>query len=221
MEKAVFQHFYNATVVPLRDKMCEGKEGIKPVDNFEGVYEEYLNQKTLLKILLKREKKDNKEETNNDDKKLDRHKISACITAAIIKTRLISDTNINDKNDDEYLLRGSNRLNEQLAFYCGMSNLIAFMADESDDDIQELKDGVFYFPKTNHSTERIDRNGQDRGIQDYKDSIIRGLYYSNTISGIQTLMLSNIYFLLEAYHKQACELNKLKNKGNYSVVSGR
>jgi len=211
MERAVFQRFYNATVIPLRDKMCEGKEkeGIKPIDNFEGVYEEYLNQKTLLKILLKKE---NEEEANNDDRRLDRHKISACITAAVIKTRLISDTNINDKDDAEYLLRDSNRMNEQLAFYCGMSNLIAFMADESDDDIQELKEGVFHFPKTNHSTVRIDRNGQDRGIQDYKDSIIRGLYYSNTISGVQTLMLSNIYFLLEVYHKQACELNKLKNK---------
>jgi len=214
MERSVFQRFYYATVLPLRDKMCEGKEkeGIKPIDNFEGVYEEYLNQKTLLKLLLKKEKKEN-EETNNDDKRLDRHKISACITAAIIKTRLISNTNINDKND-EYLLRDSNRMNEQLAFYCGMSNLIAFMADESDDDIQELKEGVFYFPKTNHSTERIDRNGQDSGMQDYKDSIIRGLYYSNTISGVQTLMLSNIYFLLEAYHKQACELKKLKNKNS-------
>jgi len=212
MDRAVFQRFYDATVIPLRDRMCEGKqkEGIKPIDNFEGVYEEYLNQKTLLKLLLKKEKGEN-EKVDNENKKLDRHKVSACITAAIIKTRLISDTSINDESDDEYLLRDSNRMNEQLAFYSGISNLIAFMADENDDDAQELKNGVFYFPGTYHSTVRKDRNGQDRGIQDYKDSIIRGLYYSNTISGIQTLMLSNIFFLLEAYHKQACELKKLKN----------
>jgi hypothetical protein len=209
MERAVFKSFYDATVLPLRDKMCEGmeKNGIKPIDNFEGVYEEYLNQKTLLKLLIKKE--GNEEDKNN---RLDRHKISACITAAIIKTRLIRDINVNDKKDDAYLLRDSNRMNEQLAFYCGMGNLIAFMADESDDNIQELKNGFFHFPKTNHSVERIDRNHQTNGEQDYKDSIIRALYYSNTMSGIQTLMLSNIFFLLEAYHKQTCELNKIKNQ---------
>jgi hypothetical protein len=210
MEREVFQRFYDATVLPLRDKMCEGKEkeGIKPIDNFEGVYEEYLNQKTLLKFLLKKEGKD---ETDKNDR-IDRHKISACVTAAIIKTRLIGDTKVNDRSTDEYLLRDSNRMNEQLAFYCGMSNLVAYMADESDDNIQELKDGIFYFPKTNHSVERIDRNHQAQGEQDYKDSIIRALYYSNTMSGIQTLMLSNIFFLLEAYHKQTCELNKIKKQ---------
>jgi hypothetical protein len=211
MERAVFQCFYEDTVLPLRDKMCKGKEkeGIKPIDNFEGVYEEYLNQKTLLKLLLKKE---GKEDEKDKDDKIDRHKISACITAAIIKTRLIGDTNVNDRKDGEYLLRNSNRMNEQLAFHCGMSNLIAFMADEGDDNIQELKAGIFYLPKTNHSVKRINRHNQPQGEQDYKDSIIRALYYSNTMSGIQTLMLSNIFFLLEAYHKQACELNKIKNQ---------
>ena len=209
MERAVFQRFYDATILPLRDKICAEKEieGIKPVDNFEGVYEEYLNQKTLLKLLLKKEGNENE---RND--RLDRHKVSACITVALAKTRLISDANINDRSDDEYLLRNSNRLNEQLAFYSGMSNLIAFMADESDDDIQELKNGSFYFPKANHTVDRKDRNNQTKGEQDYRDSIIRGLYYSNTMAGIQTLMLSNIFFLLEAYHTKTCELNKIKNQ---------
>jgi hypothetical protein len=211
MERAVFQRFYDATVIPLRNKMCKGKEkaGIKPVDNFEGVYEEYLNQKTLLKLLLKKEGNEQEKDKNN---RLDRHKISACITAAIVKTRLISDVHVNDKKDDEYLLRNSNRMNEQLAFYCGLNNLTAFMADESDANIQELKDGIFYFPKTNHLVDRKDRKQQTQGKQDYKDSIIRALYYSNTLSGIPTLMLSNIFFLLEAYHNQACELNKIKKQ---------
>lgn len=211
MEREVFRRFYDATVIPSRNKMCEGKDNVKCIDNFEGVYEEYLNQKTLLKLLLKKDMIGNEEDANKGEKnyRLDRHKISACITSAIIKTRLISDTDAQDKNDDEYSLRNSNRLNEQLAFYCGMSNLIAFMADEKDDDIPELENGIFYFPKTNHTAVRLDYNDQNTGTQDYRDSIIRALYYSNTMSGVQTLMLSNIFFLLEAYHKQACELNKL------------
>ena len=217
MEREVFRRFYDETVAPSRDMICKGKEkeGIKAVDNFEGVYEEYLNQKTLLKLLLKKEAKEADQEAEAHDKnqRLDRHKISACITAAIVKTRLISDTHVNDRNGQEYLLRDSNRMNEQLAFYCGMSNLMAFMTDESDVNKQELEN--FHLPKTNYSInhiKRIDRNGQEKGEQDYRDSIIRALYYANTVSGVQPLMLSNIFFLLEAYHSQACELNRLKAK---------
>jgi len=214
VEREVFRRFYDATVIPARDKICEGKEGVKCIDNFEGVYEEYLNQKTLLKLLLKKDMIEEVKDTKKGEKtyRLDRHKVSACITIAIMKTRLISDTRVEDKNNDEYSLRISNRMNEQLAFYCGMSNLIAFMADDSDDDTSLLSENTFYFPETNNSVERLDRDNQKIGMQDYRDSIIRALFYSNTMSGDQTLMLSNIFFLLEAYHNKTCELNRIKNQ---------
>jgi len=209
MEKKVFKIFYDNTIIPLRDMMCN--EEFKSVDNFEGVYEEYQNQKTLLKLLLKNEDKENPDDINN---KLDRHKISACISVAILKTRLIYDINADDNENEkrEYFLYNSNRMNEQLAFYCGMSNLIAFMADESenDEDIKDIKN--FHLPKTSYNADRLGRDKKKIGDlkQNYIDSIIRGLYYTNTMSGVQTLLLSNIFFLLEAYHKQACELNKIK-----------
>jgi len=50
----------------------------------------------------------------------------------------------------------------------------------------------FIFPPTHH------RNGSE-----YVDLTIRALLYSNIASGPPILLLSNIFFLLEEYHRLA------------------
>lgn len=65
-----------------------------------------MNQKTILRVLYEKENKPEKS-------LLDRHKVCACITAAIIKVRLLS----SDLNTDEgFELVNSSKTNEHLAF---------------------------------------------------------------------------------------------------------
>jgi hypothetical protein len=206
MEKERFTDFYHTTICELRNTMCENIAGIKYIDNFEGIYDEYLNQKTLLKYLIKNEAEAGERNGHEDGSNLlDRHKIAACITAAVAKTKLICDIATNDKDSDGYILGKSNRMNEQLGFASGMNCLMMLMVNENSDQywLQEIKAGQFFLPETNNTTVDITGN-----YPTYKDSIVRALYYSNVMSGIQTLMLSNIFFLLEEYHKKTCELNK-------------
>lgn len=48
MTRKEFKLFYEGTVCKLADALMEKNKDISFVDNFGGLYEEYLNQKTLL-----------------------------------------------------------------------------------------------------------------------------------------------------------------------------
>jgi hypothetical protein len=111
-----------------------------------------------------------------------------------MKVRLLHDLSKDDK-DSDYLLGESSRRNEQLAFMCGLSCLMAYMAD-NEGVKKTLENNNFILPK---ATNKNDPN--------YANSMIRTLYYSNTLSGFNTLLLSNIFFLLEAYHKKSCSID--------------
>jgi hypothetical protein len=52
----------------------------------------------------------------------------------------------------------------------------------------------------------------------YLDSTIRALYFSDVTSGFSPLLLSNIFFLLEEYHKLSCLLT---DKNNSSGKPGK
>lgn len=67
-----------------------------------------------------------------EQKLLDRHKICACITVAIIKVRLLSS---GLKVDNGYSLRDANCANEQLAFLSSWELLKAFIVTR-----EEVKD---------------------------------------------------------------------------------
>ena len=194
MERKKFKDFYTGTICVIANGICDENAGLVfSTDNFDGLFEEYLNQKALLKLLLK----------NTDDPDiplLDRHKIAACVTVAIMKKRLLYPENIDDANNSYSLLEAS-RMNEQLAFLSGLNILIFFLMEDYPEFKESLKD--FIFPKTRY---------EDKST--YLDSIIRALYYSNTISGFHILLLSNIFFLLEEYHKSSC----LPNDKNYSKI---
>ena len=129
----------------------------------------------------------------NTDSLLDGHKVAACITCSIIKVRLIVNSSIEDRDDEAYSLEKSFRLNEQVTLLSGISCLVEYMADNEEylysDELEHNKTKLF-FPKTNY---------EDRSK--YLDSLVRALYYSNTLSNINPLLLSHIYFMIEQYHR--------------------
>jgi hypothetical protein len=191
MDRQRFEEFYQGTILPIVGGICKENDNYTFADNFGGLYEEYLNQRALLKLLVKNAGDDPKETL------LDRHKVAACITVAVMKTRLLYPSDLDDANN-EYSLFGASRMNEQLAFLTGINVLLSYMIEETPSIRETLTD--FKLPQTRYPERST-----------YFDSMIRALYYSNTTSGFQTLLLSNIFFLLEEYHKLSCSLNE-KNK---------
>ena len=95
------------------------------IDNPNGLFEKYLNQKALTKTILEK----NHGNSENGENLLDRHKIAACVTVAIMKMRLLYLKYIDDKNND-YTLSKAKKVNEQLAFLSGLHVVFAFMAME-------------------------------------------------------------------------------------------
>lgn len=179
MNKQEFLIFYDAVVKKLGFRFQNEYNGFRFCDNPDSLYEEYLNQKTMLRILYEKE-------TNKSKALLDRHKVCACMTVAIIKNRLLS-SDIN--TDEEFSLVNSSRINEQLAF---MSSWELFLGFISLHKIEKYKDYVH--PKTYHNIS-------------FLDTITRSLFLANQLNSLSTPLIANIFFLLEKY----CEIDIQKN----------
>lgn len=196
MLRSLFESFYHGNVEPIANRIVEKNLGFSYTPNMDGVYEEYLNQKTLLRTIIK-------SGGEQESILLDGHKVSACITCAIVKVRLITNRTIDDDVDNRaYTLDKAFRMNEQLALLSGLSCLFEYMAENkqnlySDDNVKSSTNLIL--PKTGYESRST-----------YLDSFVRGLYYSNLFSNINPLLLSNIFFLIESYHRQSIELKKLK-----------
>lgn len=201
MQRALFRSFYTENVEAIAKDIVEAMNDLSYQPNIDGLYEEYLNQKTMLKMLLKKDQSG--DGTSADASLLDGHKIAACITCSIVKVRLITSSNLEDKEPDRtYSLEKANRANEQLALLSGLSCLVAFMLDDTQNlNIPNSKCGEvsLRFPETYYPKR-----------SDYLSSLTRALYYTNTHSCINPLLMANIYFLLDRYHRQSIELEKLK-----------
>jgi len=200
MRRELFESFYNEIVSPIAHQLVAKNCDCIYIGNIGGVYEEYLNQKTALKYLIKG---NTRNQSDSNDVLLDGHKVASCITCAIIRTRLISSCKSDDPEQYGYELEKSNRLNEQLALLCGLTCLLEYMAaddcylysDRFDKSKTKLK-----FPKTRY---------EERST--YLDSLVRGLYYSNVISNINPLLLSHIFYMIEQYHRKCIELEEYKH----------
>lgn len=200
MLRQLFEQFYNQNIEVIATKIVGANKEIAYQRNIEGVYEEYLNQRTALRYLIKSKAMQSKEES---EMLLDGHKVAACIVCAILKTRLIISCSIEDSEDKPYELRKSNRFNEQLAVLSGLSCLLLYMADDEEylvPNSDKKDDFVLLLPDTKY---------EDRST--YLDSLVRGIYYSNLISNVNPLLLSDIFFLLEQFHRKSVELIDLKN----------
>ena len=210
MIRCLFESFYTENIDTIAKEICKANADISYTPNPGGVFEEYLNQKTLLKSLIKKQK-DGTE--SKDAPLLDGHKIAACITCAITKARLVSSSTTEDSEEAPFKLETSSRMNEQIALLSGLTCLLAYMADNETNLYPAGKEGGkidIVFPKTNY----------DDGTP-YIDSLIRALYYSNVLSVNNPLLLAHIFFFIEKYHRTCIELDNLKEALASAEESGK
>ena len=187
MNRALFESFYHGTIEVIAKKTCEKDPEFQYTANLNGVFEEYLNQIALFRAILK-----NSASLEQDDRPLlDCHKVAACMTIALVNIRLITCDKINDECNQRYILENSNRMNEQVAVFCGVSCLLQYMLDRPKNmmligsEIPKMQ-----WPET-------DNNGHPP----YISSLVRALYYTNILSNINPLLLAHIFFLLEKHHR--------------------
>ena len=206
MERELFESFYTGNIEVIAKKVCEAHNEFVYRENLEGVFEEYLNQRSLLRVLLKSETSPNSDLSGErfikeNELLLDGHKVSACITASIIKVRIIGNRQVDDSASSPYNLTNSSRMNEQVALFSGISCLLEFMADNEESLRLPTEDLIaLRFPKTDYE-----------GRSTYLDSLVRALYYTSVLNGVNTLLLAHIFFLIEKYHRQSIELAKVNS----------
>lgn len=193
MNKIEFLDFYNSVVKKIGVRFENEYKQFHFCDNPQSLYEEYLNQKTILRILY--EKKDGEEKTL-----LDRHKVCACMTAAIIKVRLLSG---DIKTDNGFVLSVASRINEQLAFMSAWELFLGFIRLHKEEVDKDYK-----LPNTYHN-------------DSFLDTFTRSLFLANQLNSLSTPLIANIFFLLEKYfdiEEQNNELRaKLENKNDRHI----
>lgn len=182
MNKIDFLYFYNNVVKKLGLRLENEYKQFHFCDNPHSLYEEYLNQKTMLRALY--EKKDGENKSL-----LDRHKVCACMTVAIIKVRLVSG---NIETDNSYSLSSATRINEQLAFMSAWELFLGFIRLH-----KEEKDKNYKLPNTYHN-------------DSFLDTITRSLFFANQLNSLSTPLIANIFFLLEKYLEEKEQNDILK-----------
>ena len=199
MKKEAFQKVYEKIVKPYAESIKKSyEEKFSPrriviKDNFTGFYEAYLLQKNMLKRILKGDVRDHSV-NGNPVIRLDKHKRAACVVCALISVRLMSFEDVNEAVNEVYLPEEAIRLNEHLAWLCGLRMLCLYMKDmtcvktETGEPvtISEYLDKGFLLPPAIHA-------------KSYEDSFVRGLFFSNITYGMNPILLANIFFLLESY----------------------
>jgi len=171
MIKSEFMEFYDNTVKRLGERVQKEYPEFTFCDNPSSLYEEYLNQKTMLRVLY--EKQDFPDKTL-----LDRHKVCACMVAAIIKVRLLSG---DIESDDGFTLSNASRINEQLAFLSTWELFKGFLLLHGKQTAEDYK-----LPDTFHNVS-------------FLDTITRSLFFANQLNALSTPLIANIFFLLEKY----------------------
>lgn len=179
MNKLAFLEFYNDVVKKLGLRFISEYKQFHFCDNPDSLYEEYLNQKTMLRILY--DKKDEKGEKTL----LDRHKVCACITTAIVKTRLLSG---DIDTDESFKLSQASRINEQLAFMSAWELFLGFVRLNKEESAADYE-----LPDTYHN-------------ESFLDTFTRSLFFANQLNSLSTPLIANIFYLLEKY----CEVESQK-----------
>lgn len=112
MTRENFLEFYNSVIKKLGSRFAGRYNNITFSDSPNSLYEEYMNQRTMIKTLYEK-----------GEGLLDRHKVCACMTVAIVKLRLLS----YDLDHDKYEISSASRINEQFAFMCSWELFILFL----------------------------------------------------------------------------------------------
>ena len=167
MDKSEFLKFYDNCVKVIVGHFLKEHKEFKFVDNAESIYEEYIYRKSMLHLVYQKK-----------DKLLDRHKVCACITAAICKIRPITSS---IERDQDFLLENMKSVNEQLAFLSGWELLKAFVCAKNKKKTEE-----YMLPETFHNVSFV-------------DTVTRSLFIGNQFNGLSIPLIANIFFLLEKY----------------------
>ncbi|GHV63110.1 hypothetical protein AGMMS49587_12070 [Spirochaetia bacterium] len=197
MKRKTFDAFFEETVKLIAEKIvAENREwhGLVFTGNPDGLYESYLLKKNILRSILKYPDDFVGEvgSATSDEDRLDRHKIAACMTIAVMEMRMFTDHSVDESKTKRYLLSKAQRLNEQFGLQCGLAILAMYMTDESDQNShvietirKRLKEG-FLFPPTTNSDSCF-------------DSLTRGLFYSGLSYGQNPILLAYIFYMHEQY----------------------
>ena len=137
----------------------------------------------MLRILYEKKEGENKT-------LLDRHKVCACMTVAIIKVRLISG---DIQTDKDFTLSSASRVNEQLAFMSAWELFLGFIRLHKEETNKNYK-----LPDTYHN-------------ESFLDTITRSLFMANQLNSLSTPLIANIFFLLEKYFEVE-EQKSIKNE---------
>lgn len=173
MIKSDFEEFYKNVILHYAMEFVKNNKGYHIIDDSQRIYEEYVNQKTCMKMLLEKE---------SDVQLLDRHKVCAAMTVAIIKSRIVSYDFVDDLNG-KFKLTNASKINEQIAFYSSWSLLIAFLSSKNENRKE------YVLPQTSHN-------------EDFSDTFSRSLFYADVQNSLCPELIANIYFLLEAYNNE-------------------
>jgi len=184
MNKVEFLDFYNNVIKKLGIRLENEYKQFRFCDNPHSLYEEYLNQKTMLRVLY--QKKDGEQKTL-----LDRHKVCACMTVAIIKVRLLSGS---IETDESFELSIASRINEQLAFMSAWELFLGFIRLH-----KEETDKKYNLPNTYHN-------------DSFLDTFTRSLFFANQLNSLSTPLIANVFFLLEKYCESEEQRVLLENK---------
>ena len=184
MYKTDFLEFYNNVVKELGVRFETEYKQFHFCDNPNSLYEEYLNQKTILRVLY--EKNDSEEKAL-----LDRHKVCACMLTAIIKVRLVSG---DIESDDSFTLSMASRINEQLAFMSAWELFLGFLRLHKKATLQHEN---YELPDTYHN-------------ESFLDTFTRSLFLANQLNALSTPLIANVFFLLEKYLEVKEENDELK-----------
>ena len=186
MTRDEFLELYNSTVKKLGVRFSEDYPQFIFCENASSLYEEYLNQKIMLRTLYEKE---------NTPKRmlLDRHKVCACMLVAIIKVRLLSSK---IETDDAVNLSNASRINEQLAFLSTWELFKGFVILHGEEGNKDYR-----LPETFHNASFV-------------DTFTRSLFFANQLNSLSTPLIANIFYLLEKYCEIENSKNILEEKLN-------
>ncbi len=177
MRKAEFDEYYENVIMYYGRQFIKNNKGYHLIDDSQRVFEEYLNQKACMKLLMGKQ---------GQGQLLDRHKVCAAMTVAILKARIIVCDEIDDF-DGTFGLEKSSKINEQLAFYSGWTLMVSFLESENLSEMVKK----YKLPETSHNS-------------DFGDTFARSLFFANAQNSLSPELIANIYFLLEKYNECIC-----------------
>jgi len=183
MKKNEFLYYFREVILPTAKRVKkEYGLDVRP-DCADVIFEEYLLQRTKLREQF-REKPDGR---------LDRHKVCACMTAAIINARMITQPAAEDTHS-QTMQDFDIWPNEHLAFLCALQLLRAYILSDADNTGEEERRLRFDVDKEWILPRSYQKNYI---VSEY----VRAIFYSRVYDTLSVPLLAVLFFNIESYHE--------------------